>query len=178
MQLGSIPQQQCPCVSPGIWLLSSVCSHPAGPQSDEHDSLPFFFSSLSLHNALSSLSLPVFISIPSCFCLRCTVSSRDTEKDTGSCIAIHLCTWATLFHLLPPLSEPGPVGCMSCITGLFCRAPQFLSPEQWYCNDSSPRGSKQLSFSGDALGGNKCLALRLWDCQIHWWLEKKHGGKY
>lgn len=72
---------QCPCVSQGVWLFSSICPHPAGPQSDKHDSLlslPFFLSSISLHNAFSSLS-PSSLS-PSCFVSASDVLLKGTKR--------------------------------------------------------------------------------------------------
>lgn len=84
MQLGSIPQWTSVLVSllvsgsfpasalilVGLNLMSTTLSFPS----------PFFFFSLSLHNALSLLSLPSFSPPLFCLCLRFTVSSRGHEE--------------------------------------------------------------------------------------------------
>lgn len=71
--------EQCPCVSPGVWLFSRVCPCPAGPQSDEHDS-PFFLFSLSFYALSLCSSTPIPLLYLHLCCLRCTVSSRGHRE--------------------------------------------------------------------------------------------------
>lgn len=78
----------CPCVSPGVWLFSNFCPHPAGPQSDVFPFLFFPLSSLSMHKAHSSPSLP---SLSPRLFISASVSSRGHKEGRGAallCICI------------------------------------------------------------------------------------------
>lgn len=129
MQLGSIPQWTSVLVSLLVsWLFSSICPCPAGPQSDGHGSLlslPLFFSSPSLHNVLSSLSVPSLS--PSVFVSASDVPFGSRGHGEGH-RELHCYIFVPLFLFIASTSRARSRGCMY-NPASFARAPQFLSPE-------------------------------------------------
>lgn len=131
----------CPCVSPGVWLFSNFCPHPAGPQSDVFPFL-FFFLLLPLYAQGSLFFIPPFF-IPTSFLSLPLSAPGDTKKDAElHCYVFVYLTYS--FYLLPPLLELGPI--VLCITWpLLQGTSASLSPELWYWNDSSSRELNRVS---------------------------------
>lgn len=75
----------CPCVSPGVWLFSNFCPHPAGPQSD---AFPFLFFPLLLPLFAQGSPFPIppfFIPTSSA-----SVSSKGHKEGRGAAL-LYIC---------------------------------------------------------------------------------------
>lgn len=107
---------RCPCTSPSVWLFSSSCTHPAGPQSDTNT---LFFPCISLctqHRVFIPISYPISFYpslFHSCrlFLLQSCLLQGTLRRTQKAAFGVYLCTNAA-FDLFPPLSKLVSVNCM------------------------------------------------------------------